>query len=298
VFVGATPPPVKRKHEKKARLDNKPTTYTPTPVTAAEAAGTAPATPGAAAAGSAMASSATPAVPATAGTAARPSTSTASTSTASTKALKVSATRKRRKIKREKIRYGQAPRNSLPAGTEETVSAGADQGAGATSSILPTPGSGISALGETASVDQDPLAAKPTTEGKTRFSDRAPVEKVKVKAAKAEQKAELTPSPLTAEEKATKQVQSAPLEPGADGKKKKKKDKNAPKARLQDQAPAPPAPKPDATPIPPKSVRDNGEPEVTPVNPSTLPPVTAPAPGAAVDTTPSTPANPAPVPPQ
>jgi peptidyl-prolyl cis-trans isomerase SurA len=213
--------------------------------------------------------------------------------------LKVSASGKHKKIKREKIRYGQAPRNSLPAGAEETLTAGADQGAGATSSVLPTPGSAMSnTYNEAATVDQDPLAAKPVAEGKTRYSDRAPVEKAKVKAVKVEQKAVITPSPLTAEEKATQQLQRAPLEQGTDNKKKKKRAKDAPKERLQDQPPAPATPKPAETPIPPKSVRDNGEPEVTPAaNPSTLPSVTAPAPGAAVDTTPSTPANPVPAPP-
>ena len=37
---------------------------------------------------------------------------------------------KPKKVKREKVRYGQAPRNSLPAGPEETAS-GSDVGAGA-----------------------------------------------------------------------------------------------------------------------------------------------------------------------
>jgi peptidyl-prolyl cis-trans isomerase SurA len=290
VFVGATPPPVKKKHAQKARLDNKPTTYTP----------------------STLASAATPAATAgTAGTAAAPATSAPGTATAqvssaarpaastSAKTLKVSTSGKHKKIKREKIRYGQAPRNSLPAGAEETLTAGADQGPGATSSVLPTPGAAMSnTYNEATAVDQDPLAAKPVAEGKTRYSDRAPVEKAKVKAIKVEQKAMITPSPLTAEEKATQQLQRAPLEPGTD-KKKKKRAKDAPKERLQDQPPAPATPKPAETPIPPKSVRDNGEPEVTPAaNPSTLPSVTAPAPGAPVDTTPSTPANPTPMPPQ
>jgi peptidyl-prolyl cis-trans isomerase SurA len=299
VFVGATPPPVKKKHEQKARLDNKPTTYTPD--TLAPAATPAVGAGTATAAGTATTTAGTAAVPspATHGTAnTRVSSAAKPAASTSTKALNVSASGKRKKIKREKIRYGQAPRNSLPAGTEETLTAGADQGPGATSSVLPTPGAAISAYTETASADEDPLAAKPVVEGKTRYSSRAPVEKVKTKAVKIQQKALTTPSPLTAEEKATQQLQRAPLESGPDTK-KKKRAKDAPKERLQAQPPAPPKPKPAETPIPPKSVRDNGEPEVTPpANPSTLPPATAPAPGAPVDTTPSTPANPAPVPPQ
>ena len=57
------------------------------------------------------------------------------------------------------------------------------------------------------------------------------------------------------------------------------------KARLQEQAPAPPKAKPEATPIPPKSVRENGEPVVSP--PPAVPAVTAPA-----DAQPSAPASP------
>ena len=69
-------------------------------------------------------------------------------------------------------------------------------------------------------------------------------------------------------------------------KKKKKRVKDAPKERLQDKPPAPPAPKPDMTPIPPKSVRDNGEPAVNPApDLSKVPPAT-----------PTTPATPAPAP--
>jgi len=186
------------------------------------------------------------------------------------------------------------------------MAAGADQGPGATSSVLPAPGAAIVAPDDTASVssDADPLAPKQPTRGKTRYSDRAPTEakaKAAVKVAKTKQKIAATPVAMTTQEKAAQQLQNAPLEPGGDTGKKKKKVKGAPKERIQEKAPAPPAPKPDATPIPPKSVRDNGEPVVTPPpNPSTLPPVTAPAPGSTVDTQPSTPTNPTPavVPPQ
>ena len=126
------------------------------------------------------------------------------------------------------------------------------------------------------------------------------------KAAKVQQKVAAAPTPLTAEDKAKQQLQDSALGLNGDtaAKKKKKKDKNAPKERLQDQAPAPPAAKPEATPIPPKSVRDNGEPVVTPPPSSapssdrtTLPPANTPAGGAAVDMQPSTPANPTPTPP-
>jgi peptidyl-prolyl cis-trans isomerase SurA len=117
-------------------------------------------------------------------------------------------------------------------------------------------------------------------QSKTRYSARAVTEvkanKVAAKTLKSEQKAAATPSPLTAEEKTEQQLQSAPIGLNGDtgSKKKKTKVKGAPKERLAEQPPAPPAPKPEATPIPPKSVRDNGEPVVSP------PPPTAPATGA------------------
>jgi peptidyl-prolyl cis-trans isomerase SurA len=269
VYVGATPPPAKKKSAK-ARLDAKRT---------------------AAASKSQVASGATPAAP-----------STTTPASASLMPVKLTKSGKPKKVKREKIRFGQAPRNSLPSAPGETLAAGADQGAGATGSILPAPAPGAAmATEQTASTssDLDPLAAAAPAKGKTRYSDRAPIEakeKAAEKAAKVKQKAAAAPPPLTAEETATEKLQRAPLEPATDTK-KKKRVKGAPKERIQEKAPAAPAPKPEANPIPPKSVRDNGEPVVTPPpNPSTLPPVTAPAPGSPVNTTPATPANPAPAP--
>jgi peptidyl-prolyl cis-trans isomerase SurA len=195
--------------------------------------------------------------------------------------VNVAVGKKPRKVKREKIRFGQAPRNSLPAAPEETLTAGADQGPGATASALP-PGAAITPSVETASAssDPDPLGPKAAATGKTRFADRAPIEakaKAAAKVAKVKQKIAATPAPQTAEYKIAQQSQSSALGLGGDTatKKKTKKVKGTPKERIQEKPPAPPAPKPEATPIPPKSVRDNGEPVVTPPpDPSALPPVT------------------------
>jgi peptidyl-prolyl cis-trans isomerase SurA len=273
VFVGATPPPVKKKTAKKARME---------------------ANRAAAATAKSNAAAATP--PATSAAASTPA---ANTNTLTP--VKLTKSGKPKKVKREKIRYGQAPRNSLPSAPDVTVAAGADQGPGATSSMLPgpAPGAVMTSNDQTASAsDVDPLAAAATpAKGKTRYSDRAPTEakaKAEKKAAKAKQKVAATPPPLTAEEKTAQQLQSAPLEPGADTG-KKKKVKGAPKERIQEKPPAPPAPKPEANPIPPKSVRDNGEPVVSPP-PSTLPPVTAPPAATPGNTTPAPPANPTPNP--
>ena len=154
-------------------------------------------------------------------------------------------------MRREKIRFGQAPRNSLPAAPEEAITSGADQGAGATGSTLSTQGQAFAENDQTASVDTDanPLAAAAAPTGKTRFSDRAATEaktKAQAKKAAAKTKAAMAPPPLTAEEKTVAQMEAAPtgLEGDTATKKKKKKVKGAPKERIQQAPPAPPKPKP------------------------------------------------------
>jgi peptidyl-prolyl cis-trans isomerase SurA len=114
--VGATPLPVskKKKAAQKARLDS------------------GRATPGA------SKTTATVVKPATATTGGTAMNSGAANSGAagatSAKTVKVSTGKKPKKIRREKIRYGQSPRQSLPPGPEETATTGADQGPGATAS--------------------------------------------------------------------------------------------------------------------------------------------------------------------
>jgi len=272
VYASSTLPAPKKK-AKKARLDQgRATTPAATPTPSA-AALTSSATPA-------------PAVP----------TTTAAKSAKPGKTETVAANKKPKKIPREKIRYGQAPQNSLPSAPEVTLATGADAGPGS-SSMLPAPGAAIASIDQSiTNSDIDPLAPK-APEGKTRFSDRAPVEakqKAATKTLKIKQKAAAAPTPLTAQEKAAQQVENAPLGLSGDTatKKKTKSVKGTPKERIQEAPPAPPTPKPDATPIPPKSVRDNGEPAVTPP-PSNLPPVTPPA---ATDAQPAPPASPTPTP--
>jgi peptidyl-prolyl cis-trans isomerase SurA len=273
VYAASTPPAAKKK-TKKGRLDQgRPGPPAATSTTPATAAAVTP-------------SAASPAPVAA---------STAKQNSKPAKTENVAMNKKPRKVHREKIRYGQAPRNSLPVAPEETLASGSDQGPGA-ANTLPPPGAAIASIDQsTTTSDVDPLA--PTaSQGKTRFADRAPLEaktKTAAKTLKTKQKAAATPPPLSAEEKAAQQVQNAPLGLSGDTatKKKPKKVKGAPKERIQEAPPTPPAPKPDATPIPPKSVRDNGEPAVAPP-PSNLPPVTPPA----TDTPSAAPANPAPAP--
>jgi peptidyl-prolyl cis-trans isomerase SurA len=222
-------------------------------------------------------------------------TSAASTSASSTAAVKTVALKRNEKLKkvhREKIRFGQAPRQSLPSGPDESGMTARNLGEDKTAAEALAPGAVIApidqtatggAIATTADVNADPLAPKAPERRKTRFSDRAPVEtkakKVEKQSAKLQAKVAETPAPLTADQAAAQKVQSAPLGLGGDTatKKKKVKVKGAAKERIQQAPPTPAAAKPDATPIPPKSVRQNGEPVVTPApDPSTLPAVAAP----------------------
>lgn len=173
---------------------------------------------------------------------------------------------KPKKIKREKVRFGQAPRTALPPGPQETA---VGAGAGAATSTQAgdagaavAPGTAIAPTESTtqvlgASTDADPLAPKPASTGKTRYSYRAKTiaaEKEAKKQATVKQKAAFTPAPVTAAEKADETARTTPLGLNGDTatKKKKTKEKGAPKERLQDkkvEAPVEaPAPEPTVNP--------------------------------------------------
>lgn len=164
---------------------------------------------------------------------------------------------KKKKIKREKIRFGQAPRTALPAGPEQTA-VGGDVGAGAASAsaITAAPGAAMTNSEESASQAADVNPLTPTVEAptkKTRFASREKVvlaEKKATRRRKAKEKAAATPEAESAQEKADLNAQGAPLGLNGDTakKKKKKKVKGAKKERLENKpkpstaAPAPPAP--------------------------------------------------------
>jgi peptidyl-prolyl cis-trans isomerase SurA len=233
-----------------------------------------------------------------------PATSTVATTTA--KATAPAKPQKPQKVKREKVRFGQAPRNTLPAGPQETASGG-DVGEGATSAAVTpggtmassaAPGTAIAPLegspqvSSSSNTDPNPLDAHTTVEGKTRYSARAKqvsAEKKSAKLKKVNEKVAAKPVAASPEEKAAEQTQAAPLGLNGDTAKKKKqpKDKNAPKERLQNKAPAPPAPKPDETPskapnratplegtLPPaaKTPDTTAPPETAPATPPSTPP--------------------------
>jgi peptidyl-prolyl cis-trans isomerase SurA len=183
-----------------------------------------------------------------------PAVTSAATSVASTTNGKG---KKSKKIKREKVRFGQAPRNALPAGPAETA-VGGDVGAGAASAsvITAAPGAAMTNSEESASQAADvnpltPVAAEPTT--KTRFASREKIVIAEKKAArrrKTKEKAAATPEGPSALESADRKTQSAPLGLNGDTVKKKKKVKvkGAKKERLENRpkpstaAPPPPAP--------------------------------------------------------
>ncbi len=141
--------------------------------------------------------------------------------------------------KREKIRYGQAPRETLPTATTDTQT----ENAGA----LPEDASA-------ADLPANPLEPTAPTK-KTRFSDLARIKKPKVNSVQSDTNA---PAPPDAGEVADRQTQSGPL--GLNGsttealKKKKLSETTAEKTRLAQRKKNPedegPAPVQQPTPIP------------------------------------------------
>jgi peptidyl-prolyl cis-trans isomerase SurA len=166
------------------------------------------------------------------------------TQTASASALKPG--------KKEKIRFGQAPTKTLPSTVAtQTVDAGANGasavGETATNGMAPETQVAANAAGDA------PGIGDTAPEKKSRFSDRAKLPKEKK--ARTKTPDPFAPPPISAEEVADRQTQSAPLGLGADAAKPAKKPKPTEKTRLQDKnktpAPAddtnPPAPAPDST---------------------------------------------------
>lgn len=202
------------------------------------------------------------------------------------------------KIRKEKVRYGQAPRNALPPGPEETVA-----GVGAGNSVAGSgdatgqapgqaPGAAIAPTQGTTEIsstsDVNPLSQRPVSASKTRFSSRAPevkAEKVQQKQVKVAEKAAAVPEGPTTQEVATQKTQAAPLGLNGDTAKKKKvkRKKGDTKERIQDRpAPvAPAAPSPTVNPDLGKSLPGTTSSTTTPsADRTTLPPASAPPPGA------------------
>ena len=189
------------------------------------------------------------------------------------------------KVKREKVRFGQAPTHALPGDSGEAT-ATADGGVVATAGENPgAAGTGAAGIGaspvpapvETANLNDNPLTPVAPVRTKTRFAAKeAEVKEKKAKTVNAKQveKAAATPTPITADEKVAQQTQAAPLGvAGVDTSKKPKKPKRAkgaPKQRLED--------KPVAAPVVAPTVAPTASPALAPT--ADTPPSTK-TPGAA-----------------
>ena len=198
--------------------------------------------------------SATPSATSSAAIGTAPTSSNPPAAAKAAKAMQTAGTMK--PGKKEKIRYGQAPRETLPAGTSQTEDAGATAANGnasnneqqiAAEQAPPNPGLGAGqpragsapagarySNGE--SVGED--AAVEPEQKKTRFSDRALQPKVK-KIKKKDRVDPFAPAPAASDEVATKVTQAAPLGLNGDTSKKPEKVKaTGPKTRYADETKA------------------------------------------------------------
>ena len=189
-----------------------------------------------------------------------------------------------KKTRREKIRFGQAPRNAIPAGSEESAGNLPAASAPGTGTAAPAiaPGAVMASNGvapaapASANLDDNPLTPRAPTQTKTRFASKEKEVKAAKEAqamlptAKQKEKALAKPVAMTADEKAAAATQAAPLGLSGDTTKKPakpKKVKGQPKQRLEDK---PTDAKPAAAPAPDPTVNPN-------LAPTTLPPATPPA---------------------
>jgi len=212
-------------------------------------------------------------------------------------AKNVSKISKPKKIQREKIRYGQAPRNSLPSAPLETatVNNGALAGQAPGVAMAMTSSTTTISTGTGVDTDDNPLTPKTGPQHKSRIAARQDEENaahLQSKLKKAEVKAETRPVKADEQATASEKVQAAPLGLNGDTEKKKKKParvKGQPKKRMQEQPSKPvdttPAVAPTANPALVTTPTGLQHTE-TPAKPApsadrtTLPPTYTPAPGA------------------
>jgi peptidyl-prolyl cis-trans isomerase SurA len=187
---------------------------------------------------------------------------------------------KPKKIHREKIRYGQAPRNSLPRGTISEASVGAPIAGQAPGIAMAPTESTTSTIttGGAAENEVPQVAQEEAPTHKTRFAARQTEQVAKVDEAKlnkTEIKATDHPVAATPQEAADEKTQAAPLGLNGDTTKKPKKPKRQkgdPKNRLQEK-PKPAAPAPVAPTVNPALGAGSG---ASPAPPATTPPATTP----------------------
>ncbi len=252
---------------------------------------------------------ATPATPGAAAPAVDPGTGLAVIKaprpTTKKEAQRIASGKPPKKEKKEKIRFGQAPRLSLPAGSEDESAAAAAPAATPGAVMSSNPAQTAQTSAENANLQDNALTPAEPEQKKTRFAATAPAfkaKKVAAVSAKTREKQTAVATPATSAEKADVKQQSAPLGLAGDTTKKPKKVKKvkgAPKERLAEKAPKPkdttpaevaptanpnlaptdvpaPAPKPGQ----PQSVPNSSVPRPVQDQPdTTLPPVTQPPPG-------------------
>jgi peptidyl-prolyl cis-trans isomerase SurA len=169
--------------------------------------------------------------------------------------------------KKEKIRFGQAPRETLPETSKETQK----EDAGA----LPE-----TAKNEDADI-ANPLDQKAAPEKKTRYSERAKLPKAAKP--KGPQLDSFTPTPADSQEVADRQTQSAPLGMTGDTKKKKKQQTTTGEKTRMQQRPKDTTEQAPLVATPAAPVQGAPAPKAAPSN------MTAPTPSSAPQQTPASP---------
>jgi len=146
----------------------------------------------------------------------------------------VTAVYKPKKIHREKIRFGEAPEQSLPNGTAETA-VGGSIGApitGQAPGVAMAPNESITTITTGTGADEDngdPFATRTGPQKKVRFSTfeaQAEEKSAKEHLTKAEAKAETRPLPTTPTENADEKLRAQPLGLNGDTVAKQKKPKH------------------------------------------------------------------------
>jgi peptidyl-prolyl cis-trans isomerase SurA len=186
----------------------------------------------------------------------------------------VNAKGKKVKIHREKIRFGQAPENALPAGDVTAKNGAPLQGQAPGVAMAPTESVTSITTGVGADDTENPLENTGiATKGKTRFSAReteSEIAAAKAKLTKAELKASARPVQTTPQQSVAEKVQAAPLGLNGDTakkkKEKKKRVKGEKKERMQDQQAKPV--------VETKPVAPTVNPDLAAPTPTTPPPAT------------------------
>ncbi|QNI32117.1 peptidylprolyl isomerase [Alloacidobacterium dinghuense] len=221
----APPTGKKKKHVERTRFRQKSTNPKPTTETASAPANV----PSLADVpqGNATQTAATQTAGATETASATPPSAPAATTAAATPAKnsQVASAGVEKPGKKEKIRFGQAPRETLPSAPTKTEDAGANAGTQVASNNVPQ---NMQVVGPDGTVDNQTVEEK---KEKTRFSARAKEPKQKKSKDKTDP---FAPAPESQDELATRQEQSTPLGLNGDTSKAKKAPKPTEKTRLSD----------------------------------------------------------------